>query len=252
MLRAFNFETFSFRDLLLVRPDGTVWAAARPRPRNLPLPLTPPDASTASHPGAVCRRRADLQSNQPATGPGTSPDQSTCAESAGCRRLPKYLSHPSWHCLRPSARCRVVRIYIERPDGLRLASLPHDELKVGKQQVAAISSLGTDGIAFNLPSWLITSPTIAVWRNTLYPDVQVALTLDLSASMADWARDRDRLLIALGVACLLVLALAGSHCTRLCVSASESRRNARSPVIFWMARSRRCQTASSCGTSKIA
>ena len=44
---------------------------------------------------------------QPATGPGTSPDQSTCAESAACRRLPRYLSHPSWHCLRPSARCRA-------------------------------------------------------------------------------------------------------------------------------------------------
>ena len=111
--------------------------------------------------------------------------------------------------LAPVGAVPGLRIYIERPDGLRLASLPHDELKVGKQQVAAISSLGTDGIAFKLPSWLVTSPTIAVWRNTLYPDVQVALTLDLSASMADWARDRDRLLIALGVACVLVLALAG-------------------------------------------
>src|SRR4051812_28648576 len=53
LLRAFNFETFSFRDLMLARPDGSLWAAARPRPRNQPLPLTPPDAKSSPHPGAV-------------------------------------------------------------------------------------------------------------------------------------------------------------------------------------------------------
>jgi light-regulated signal transduction histidine kinase (bacteriophytochrome) len=103
-----------------------------------------------------------------------------------------------------------LRIYIERPDGLRLASLPHDELAVGKVQRAPINSLGTDGIVFNVPRRFVTSPTIAVWRNTLYPDVQVALTLDLSANLTDWARDRDRQILALGVLCLLLLALAGT------------------------------------------
>jgi len=209
LLRAFNFETFSFRDLLLVRPDGTIWASARPRPRNLPIPLTPPDASNASHPGAVA---VEGPIYNPTTGDWswylTRP-----INLRGVGRLQAVAEVPLpsiMALLAPVGAVPGVRIYIERPDGLRLASLPHDELKVGKQQVAAISSLGTDGTAFKLPSWLVTSPTIAVWRNTLYPDVQVALTLDLSASMTDWARDRDRLLIALGVACVLVLALAGS------------------------------------------
>ncbi len=53
LLRAFNFETFSFRDLLLVRPDGSVWATARPRPANQRLPLTPSDATSSQHPGTV-------------------------------------------------------------------------------------------------------------------------------------------------------------------------------------------------------
>ena len=209
LLRAFNFETFSFRDLLLVRPDGTLWAAARPRPRNQPLPLTPPDASTASHPGSVA---VEGPIYNPATGDWswylTRP-----ISLSGIGRLQAVAEVPLpsiMTLLAPVGAVPGLRIYIERPDGLRLASLPHDELKVGKQQVAAISSLGTESVAFRLPSWLIAAPTIAVWRNTLYPDVQVALTLDLSVTMADWAKDRNRLLIGIAAACLLVLALAST------------------------------------------
>jgi diguanylate cyclase (GGDEF)-like protein len=209
LLRAFNFETFSFRDLLLVRPDGTVWAAARPRPRNLLLPLTPPDASAASFPGATA---VEGPIYNPTTG-DWSLYLARPISLRGAGRLQSVAEVPLpsiMALLAPAGAVPGMRIYIERPDGLRLASLPQDELKVGKKQAAAISSLGSDSIAFNLPSWLIPSPNIAVWRNTLYPDVQVALTLDLSAALADWTRDRDRLLMALGVACLLVLALAGA------------------------------------------
>ena len=105
--------------------------------------------------------------------------------------------------LAPVAAVPGLRIYIQRPDGSRLASFPNDELKVGKYQVVAFSGLGPESVAFSLPSTVTTIPTVAVWRNTLYPDVQVALTLDLSVALADWVRDRDRLLIVLGLACLL-------------------------------------------------
>src|ERR1700722_12451404 len=52
LLRSFNFETFAFRDLLLLHPDGTLWASARPRPRNQPPPRIPPPGRIP-HPGAV-------------------------------------------------------------------------------------------------------------------------------------------------------------------------------------------------------
>ena len=44
--------------------------------------------------------------------------------------------------LSPVGEIPGLRIYIERPDGLLLASLPHDELKIGRQVVPAISNLG--------------------------------------------------------------------------------------------------------------
>jgi diguanylate cyclase (GGDEF)-like protein len=207
LLGALNFETFLFRDLLLVRPDGTVWAAARPRPKNLLLPLKSPNASAAFLPGATAI-------GGPLYNTITGDWSWYLARPINLRGVGQLqvvaeVPLPSiMALLSPAGAVAGLRIYVERPNGLRLASLPQDESKLGKQQATAISTLGTDGIAFNLPSRVTTSPTIAVWRNTLYPDVQVALTLDQSASLADWTRDRDRLLMAVGVACLLVIALA--------------------------------------------
>ena len=177
--------------------------------RNQPLPLTPADAKLPSHPGAVA---VEGPIYNPSTGDWswylTRP-----ISLSGVGRLQAVAEVPLpsiMALLAPVGAVPGLRIYVERPDVMRLASLPHDEMKVGRLQVAAISSLGTDGVAFRLPPSMTTAPTIAVWRNTLYPDVQVALTLDLSMTMADWARDRNRLLIILAVACLLVLALAGT------------------------------------------
>ncbi len=39
LLRAFNFQTFAFRDIILIRPDGQVWASARPNPWNGAFPV---------------------------------------------------------------------------------------------------------------------------------------------------------------------------------------------------------------------
>ena len=209
LLRAFNFETFSFRDLLLVHPDGTIWVTARPRPANQRLLLTPPEAGAAQHPGTVA-----------VEGPiynGTTGDWSwylsrpISLSGVGQLQAVAEVPVPSiLALLAPVAAVPGLQIYIQRPDGSRLASFPNDELKVGKYQVVAFSRLGPESVAFGLPSTVITTPTVAVWRNTLYPDVQVALTLDLSVALADWVRDRDRLLIVLALACLLVLALAGT------------------------------------------
>ena len=209
VLRSFNFQTFAFRDLLLIRPDGAVWAAARPRPSNLPLPLVPSDTSGDSRPGAAT---IEGPIYNPTTGNWswylTRPIR---LRGVGQLQAVAEVSLPSLMALlAPVGDVLGLRIHIERPDGFRLASLPQDEMTLGKQQSTAISQLGTEGVSFRLPTWLANPPSFAIWRNTLYPDVQVALTLDLQASMADWARDRDRLVITLVVACLLVFALASS------------------------------------------
>ncbi len=46
LLRGLNFQAYAFRDILLVHADGTVWASARPRPRNRSLPVLPGELGT--------------------------------------------------------------------------------------------------------------------------------------------------------------------------------------------------------------
>ena len=206
LLRSFNFATFAFRDLLLIRPDGTLWAAARPRPRNQPPPrISPPDR--VPHPGAVGvggPERNPLTGDwswllaRPITLPGV-------GELQAVAEVPVSFITT---LLAPVGEIPGLRIYIERPDGLLLASLPHDELKIGKPLVPAIINLGADNIPFFVPPKIMRTATVAISRHTLYPDVQVTLTLALSTAMADWVRDRNRLLIVVAVAGVLLLALA--------------------------------------------
>lgn len=105
LLRALNFETFPFRDLLLVSPDGTIWAAARPRPTNLPLPLPPPDASAAALPGATVE--GPIYNSVTGGWSWYLTARSVCGRWVGCKRWPKYLSRPLSRCSRPCRRCPV-------------------------------------------------------------------------------------------------------------------------------------------------
>jgi diguanylate cyclase (GGDEF)-like protein len=206
LLRSFNFETFAFRDLLLLHADGTLWASARPRPRNQPPPRIPPPGRIP-HPGAVAVEgpvRNPLTGNwtwllaRPITLPGV-------GELQAVAEVPVVFITA---LLAPVGEIPGLRINIERPDGLLLASLPHDELQIGKQLVPALNDLGPENLPVLVPPELMRSATVAMSRHTLYPDVQVTLTLDLSTAMADWVRDRNRLLIVVAAAGLLVLALA--------------------------------------------
>jgi diguanylate cyclase (GGDEF)-like protein len=206
LLRAFNFETFAFRDLLLLRPDGTLWAAARPRPKNQP-PRLVALPETTPHPGAVAvlgpiRNALTGDWAWLLARPITLPDVGTLQAVA---EVPVSFITT---LLAPVGKIPGVHIYIERPDGLLFASLPHNELMIGKRVVPAIDKLHADNLPILVPSKIMHDTTAAILRHTLYPDVQVTLTLDLSTAMADWSRDRDRLLIVVAVAGLFVLALA--------------------------------------------
>ena len=208
LLRSFNFETFAFRDLLLVRPDGTLWAAARPRPRTQPPPPIPPQ-DRAPRPGAVAVEgplRNALTGDwtwllaRPINLPGV-------GELRAVAEVPVAFITT---LLAPVGEIPGLRINIVAPDGVLLASLPHDELKIGKPLVPAINNLKPDNVPFLVPPKLMRAATVAMTRHTLYPDVEVTVTLDLSTAMADWVRDRNRLLVVVATAGLLVLALAGA------------------------------------------
>jgi diguanylate cyclase (GGDEF)-like protein len=113
--------------------------------------------------------------------------------------------------LSPAGEIPGLRISIERPDGTLLASLPHDELRIGQKAADPINRLGADGVPFLLPYSAITStPALVIWRHTLYPDVQVVLSIDLSNAITNWTRDRDHVIVAAAVTAILVLAFAGA------------------------------------------
>jgi hypothetical protein len=101
-----------------------------------------------------------------------------------------------------------LRVSLERRSGELLVSQTLDETQIGKRQHAAISQVKADGVAFMVPSTLIRKPTIGVARSSLYPDVLITLTLDLKTTLVDWVRDRNRMIVLVAFAVLLLSAVA--------------------------------------------
>jgi PAS domain-containing protein len=198
LLQSVNFGTFAFRDLLLVRPDGTIWSAARPRPGSQSHSRLS-SLQRMARPGAVAvdgpvRNRLTGDWSwflaRPITLPGI-------GELQVVAEVPVAFITT---LLAPVGEIPGLRIDIVRPDGALLASLPHDEGRIGKPAAPA----RRDAKAAK------RAGIIAISRPTLYPDVKVALTLELSTAMADWVRDRNRALAAIAGAGVLVLALAAA------------------------------------------
>ncbi|MFZ4806554.1 MAG: bifunctional diguanylate cyclase/phosphodiesterase [Hyphomicrobiaceae bacterium] len=214
LLQGLNYQSFSFRDLLLVRSDGSVWASARSRPRNRPLNVAltgPSDAapgSSAVH-GPV---------RNPLTGEWVIyVARPLMIEAMGSlytvAEVPLAFLTTTIANL---AEAPGQRIVIQRPDGRILASLPHDENKLVRPPGSEPSQSSGEGtVTHNGAS------RVVVDRPTLYRDVVVATSLDGSAILAGWSRDRERTVLfvsitgALALAMAIVLILALRHSEKL-------------------------------------
>jgi diguanylate cyclase (GGDEF)-like protein len=207
LLRGFNFQTFAFRDLILVRPDGRVWASARPNPWNGAFPVGLLNLSGTA-PGGTAVVGGPLRN--PVTGDWV-------------LLIVRQLSVPGVGLLDAVAEVPLplvtvsfsavgqipgLRIALERRNGELLVSQPYDEMRIGRPQAAAISLIRADGVAFMVPTKVIKRPTIGVARASLYPDVMIALTLDLQTATEDWVRDRNRMIAVVAVALTLLSGLA--------------------------------------------
>jgi diguanylate cyclase (GGDEF)-like protein len=205
LLRGFNFQTFAFRDIIMVRPDGQVWASARPNPWNGAFPVDHVNLSGTA-PGGTAVVGGPLRNS--VTGDWV-------------LLIVRQVSVPGVGVLDAVAEVPLplisvlfsavgeipgLRIVLERRNGELLVSQPYSEMQIGKVQRASISAVQANGVAFMVPSNLIKHPTIGVARASLYPDVMIALTLDLRTATEDWVRDRNRMI---GVVALALLLLAG-------------------------------------------
>jgi diguanylate cyclase (GGDEF)-like protein len=100
------------------------------------------------------------------------------------------------------------RVVLERRGGQLLLSEPYDEVLIGQQQPVVISRLQANGVVFRVPSALIESPTLGIAHASLYDDLMISVTLDRTIAMADWVRERDRMIVSVAIAVVLLLFLA--------------------------------------------
>ena len=206
LLRAFNYQTFDFRDLLLVQRDGRIWASARPNPWNGRLPpellnyLDTAPGDPASVAGPVRNPVTgdwDLLVVRPLSLPGFG-DLNAVAE------VPLSLVTVLFSAV---AEMPGLQIALERHDGRLVISRPYNEVQIGKLRRDAISPIAHGESPFMVPRGLVEAPTLGIARASLYPDLMIALTLDLDTATADWVRDRNRLVAVVTIAVVLLSAL---------------------------------------------
>jgi diguanylate cyclase (GGDEF)-like protein len=206
LLRGLNFQTFAFRDIILLRTDGAIWASARRNSWNREL--------SVSLPGLISGARSTVAV---IAGPIRNPVTGDWVLLVGRR-----LFAPGVGLLDAVAEVPLplmtklisavgeipgLRISLESRDGKLLLSQPYDELQIGRQQREAMSHLRTIG------SGLLISPggqkpTIGMARASLYDDVVIALSLDLTTAMSDWVRERNQVIVSVAIAVVLLVALA--------------------------------------------
>lgn len=158
LLEALSFQNRFFRDLLLVSPAGNVFASARNSSRNGRLVL-PADE------GVVALRARIL---------GPTKNESTGDWSIYMARAVIIPSTGSWRAvaeiptrmltdaLQPIAGIPGLTVTLRQKEGLRVASLPHDETRIGKPD--AVDAAGED--------------VVTVTRDSLYPGFGITVKLD--------------------------------------------------------------------------
>jgi diguanylate cyclase (GGDEF)-like protein len=207
LLRGFNFQTFAFRNIIMVRPDGRVWASARPNPWNGAFPVDHVNLSGTA-PGGAAVVGGPLRN--PVTGDWVLLIvRQVTVPGIGVLDAVAEVPLPLISVLFSAVgEIPGLRIALERHNGELLVSQPYSEMQIGKTQHASISAIQANGVAFMVPSNLIKHPTIGVARASLYPDVLIALTLDLRTATEDWVRDRNRMIGVVAIALLLLAGLA--------------------------------------------
>jgi signal transduction histidine kinase/CheY-like chemotaxis protein len=203
-LRELANQNFAVRDLLLVGADNlpvaTALAVSRRRP--LPLPLGDAYADTGV-PGGV------LRIGGPVRNPMTGEWSVFFARPVTLRGVGSLTAVAELPVSALSGLLAAggeppgLRVTLERRDGTLLASLPHDEGRIGTRLPRGGSPSHIEVSRFD------GQPVLGIERPTLYPAMAVVVTMDRSAALAGWRAELTRaILVSLGLGALVV-ALAG-------------------------------------------
>lgn len=198
LLQGLNFQTLAYRDLLLVQSDGTVLATARYRGArsHLPIDLSELSRSATTLAGPV----RNVQ-----TGEWTLYVARNVPEWQGVVAVAEVPLQTLVGLLAETRMQPGTVLELQRPNGQLIASLPHDELKTGEIDPAALGLRKADGRAF-----VVGEPDghqeLAVVRASLYSDVRVVLTQPLDKVLADWRQEMNRTIVASSLRGVLILA----------------------------------------------
>ncbi|MCX5514010.1 hypothetical protein C3941_21955 [Kaistia algarum] len=188
LLSGLNFQTLAYRNLMLVRVDGTVLASARSRDMRHPLSIDLTDL-TRSPTALVGPVR------NPLTGEWSLYVARTVPEWNGIIAVAEV---PLLTLMGLIAETRMPPgsiLHLESPSGELIAALPHDEIKTGRLHESELGGQVADGQAF-VGSGKDGAERLIVARTSLYSDVRVVLVQDLQEVLAGWRADRDRIAIS--------------------------------------------------------
>ncbi|MFC7692428.1 hypothetical protein ACFQY5_25495 [Paeniroseomonas aquatica] len=156
MLRELNFQNFSFRDLVVLRPDGQPWAAALAASRSRSLPIEEGAVAAAAGFGAAVlsgpARNAltgewSLMFLRAMDLPGLGP-------LVAVAEVPVPLIAT---LLAPIGELPGLRISVERADGRVLVALPHDEGRMGRPWRSRPASCPLTAVRWRSPGATTTS-----------------------------------------------------------------------------------------------
>jgi signal transduction histidine kinase/CheY-like chemotaxis protein/HPt (histidine-containing phosphotransfer) domain-containing protein len=208
VLRELTNQNSPFRDVLLFGAEPLPLTSALPvsRRRPLPVPLGPAFSDAGASAGGLT---IGGPARNPVTGewaiflarPVSMPAVGTVTAVAEVP-VPRITA-----LLALGGEPHGIRVTLEREDGLLIASLPHDETRIGRRLPNAASSLPASG---QVSSRFDDRRVLISVRQTLYPTLTVTTTVDNEAALEVWRQDRSRVLAASGLFSLLVLALAAA------------------------------------------
>lgn len=207
VLRQFINQNFTYRDILLVGENGLPVATALPvsRRRRLPLPVETGFSELAATSGGV-------SIGGPVQNPSTGDWSLFFARNVnivglGPVRAVAEVPLPSVRSLLSAAgESPGLRMTLERDDGVLLASVPHDETRIGQQLVPFAAT--PNGQAVLATSRFNGQEVFVSTRPTLYPTLVTSVTIEVDAALAGWYRDRVRALAVSSIFGIVIILVA--------------------------------------------
>lgn len=193
VLRQLINQNFTYRDVLLLGPNGLPVASALPvsRRRRLPVPVETGFSDLAERGGGV-------SIGGPVQNPTTGEWTLFFARNVTINGLGPVLAVaevpvPSVRALLSAAgESPGLRSTLEREDGVLLASVPHDETRIGQRLEPSARGMGIGADAALTTSRFRGQPVFASVRPTLYPTLLITTAIDVDAALSGWYRDRVR------------------------------------------------------------